>query len=117
MENQPETCSLLLIVIVQDQDVELAQNALEEINLTPAILPSIGGFLEQKNNTLLIGCSKFQLTEVEGVLRENCRQRIEYLTFPMDNTSMNVPRVTPLLVSVGGATVFSIEVDYEGKMI
>jgi hypothetical protein len=48
MEDQPETCSLLLIVIVQDQDVELAQNALEEINLTPSILPSIGGFLGQK---------------------------------------------------------------------
>jgi hypothetical protein len=30
---------------------------------------------------------------------------------------MNVPRVNPLLVSVGGATVFSIKVDYEGKMI
>ena len=116
MENQTEPRSLLLFAIVQDQDVERAQNALEKINLTPSILPSIGGFLGRRNNTLLIGCAEAQFSEVVRILQENCRQRIEYMALPIDNTQMAVPMVTPMPITVGGATVFSFDVEHQEEI-
>jgi uncharacterized protein YaaQ len=113
MDPIPEARSILLLAVVQAQDMENAQKGLEEINLRSSVLPSIGGFLGQKNNTLLIGCSEEQLSDVIRILKENCHQRIEYMALPMDNTSIAVQLVTPMPVSVGGATIFSLEVEHQ----
>ena len=116
MDSLPEPRSILLRAVVQAQDMERAQNGLEEINLRSSVLPSIGGFLGQKNNTLLIGCGENQLSDVTRILQENCHQRIEYMALPMDNTSVAVQLVTPMPVSVGGDTIFSLEVEHQEEI-
>jgi uncharacterized protein YaaQ len=116
MDPIPEAYSILLLAVVQAQDMENAQNGLEEINLRSSVLPSIGGFLGQKNNTLLIGCSGEQLSDVIHILQKNCHQRIEYMALPMDNTSIAVQLVTPMPVAVGGATIFSLEVEHQEEI-
>jgi uncharacterized protein YaaQ len=113
MDSQTEARSVLLFAIVQDQDVEPAQKGLEKINLIPSVLPSIGGFLGRKNNTLLIGCTEAQLSEVTRILQENCHQRTEYMALPMETNQMSVTMASALSISVGGATVFSFEVEHE----
>ena len=92
--------------------MEPAQGGLRDINLRPSVLSIIGGFLGQKNNTLVIGCSESQLSDVTRVLRENCHQRIEYMALPLDNNPTVIQFVTPMPVSVGGATIFSLEVEH-----
>ena len=106
--------SLLLMVIMQDQDVDQVQRGLQKINLTSSILASSGGFLGQKNTTLLIGCTEIQFPSVEGILRENCRQREAYMPVGMSSMSNNPENMlmsVSLPILIGGATVFSFEVE------
>jgi uncharacterized protein YaaQ len=42
-------------------------------------------------------------------LEEVCRQRIEYLTLPLEGSPLPMP--TPVPVTVGGATVFALPVE------
>jgi uncharacterized protein YaaQ len=43
------------------------------------------------------------------VLRKVCRQRVEYLTLPMEGTPLPLP--APVPVTVGGATVLALPVE------
>jgi uncharacterized protein YaaQ len=43
-------------------------------------------------------------------LEESCRQRIEYLTLPLEGSPLPMP--TPVPVTVGGATVFALPVEH-----
>jgi uncharacterized protein YaaQ len=115
MESKTDPRQLLMLVIAQDLDADFAKSGLERINLTPSNLPSVGGFLARKNTTLLVGCSEEQFPEAVGVLKENCHQRIEFMMLPMDNPTAT-PMASPLPVSVGGATIFTIEVEYQEEI-
>jgi len=42
-------------------------------------------------------------------LEESCRQRIEYLTLPLEGSPLPMP--APVPVTVGGATVFGLPVE------
>ncbi len=100
----------LMVAIVQSQDLERASNALIELGLSVARLPSIGGFLGQRNATLLISVPDGKEKNARDALNENCRQRIEYIAVPLESAPMPLPAPTP--VTVGGATIFTLDVDY-----
>jgi uncharacterized protein YaaQ len=48
--------------------------------------------------------------ELVESLHNTCRQRVEYLTMPVEGAPMPLP--TPVPVTVGGATIFALPVDY-----
>jgi len=100
---------LLLIAVVQDQDLESATQALKDIGVPVTFLSSSGGFLGRRNATLLIGLPVEKEAEALTALREVCRQRIEYMTLPLEGSSMPMP--APVPVTVGGATVFAIPIE------
>ncbi len=99
----------LLLAIVQDQDTDAAVRALNDIGARVTVLASTGGFLGQRNATLLIGLSENKEGPVLEVLHRVCRQRVEYLTLPMEGTPLPLP--TPIPVTVGGASVFALPVE------
>jgi len=101
---------VLLIAVVQSQDAENAQNALAKLNVSVTRLPSTGGFLGRRNATLLIGFSRGREQEVTGTLQENCRQRVEYIAVPLESAPLPLPAPTP--ITIGGATIFSLEVEH-----
>lgn len=101
---------LLLIAVIQAQDAENAQNGLKKLGATSEHLSSIGGFLGRKNTTLLIGASSTNITQILGALQETCCQRIEYIAVPLESASLPIPTPTP--ISIGGATVFVLEVEH-----
>ena len=103
------TSHLLLMAVIQEQDVEQATNALQEIGASLTHLSSAGGFLGRRNATLLIGLPIDKKDEVLKVLHEACRQRIEYMTLPLEGSAMPMP--APVPVTVGGATVFALPVE------
>lgn len=107
MDNPP--IKLLMLAVVQEQDVDTATRALEKMNLSVVFLSSAGGFLGRRNNTLLIGLREGQEEGALKTLEESCRQRIEYLTLPLEGSPLPMP--TPVPVSVGGATVFALPVE------
>lgn len=100
---------LLLFAVVQDQDVDAATRALEPLKAPVVYLSSAGGFLGQRNATLLIGLPEGREGEALSALAQACRQRVEYLTMPLEGSPMPMP--TPVPVTVGGATIFALPVE------
>lgn len=100
---------LLLVAVVQEQDLDAATNALQKTGASLTYLSSAGGFLGRRNATLLIGLPVEKEGEALAALQEACRQRIEYMTLPLEGSPMPMP--APVPVTVGGATVFALPVE------
>lgn len=100
---------ILMMAVVQAQDAEVAKDTLSRMNLTVERLPSVGGFLGRRNATLLIGMHEEQRETVIEALNRSCRQRIEFIAVPLESAPLPLPTPTP--ITVGGATVFSMEVE------
>ncbi|KXK15088.1 MAG: hypothetical protein UZ14_CFX002000799 [Chloroflexi bacterium OLB14] len=103
------TTHLLLVAVIQDQDVEPATKALQVVGASSTYLASAGGFLGRRNATLLIGLPVEKKDKALKALQEACRQRIEYMTLPLEGSAMPMP--APVPVTVGGATVFALPVE------
>lgn len=102
--------TILLIAVVQEQDSEVAKNALEEIGFIIGRLPSVGGFLGKRNVTLILGLSENDWEPVEKALRDSCSQRVEFIQMPL--VSAPIPLPSPVPVTVGGAVLFGLDVEY-----
>jgi uncharacterized protein YaaQ len=101
---------IMLFAVVQAQDAEGAQNALTQLGLSSTRLPSIGGFLGRRNATLLIGLPEYKLQSVFDALQETCRQRVEYIAVPLESAPLPLPTPTP--ITIGGATIFGMEIEH-----
>ncbi|HAX71247.1 MAG TPA: cyclic-di-AMP receptor [Anaerolineales bacterium] len=100
---------LLLVAIVQEQDLEPATKALQGMGASLTYLASAGGFLGRRNATLLIGLPVDKKDTALAAMHEACRQRVEYMTLPLEGSPMPMP--APVPVTVGGATVFALPVE------
>ncbi len=101
---------VLVMAVVQAQDAEVAKEALLKLGLTVERLPSVGGFLGRRNATLLIGLSEEKREVAVEALNRSCRQRIEFIAVPLESAPLPLPTPTP--ITVGGATVFTMEVEH-----
>lgn len=111
MTDQPvENCNTLLMAVVQAQDADIVEKIFQELNISLTRLPSTGAFLGRRNATLLIGIPFERQQQILDALKENCRQRIEYIAVPLESAPLPMPAPTP--VTVGGATVFTLEVEH-----
>jgi uncharacterized protein YaaQ len=100
---------LMVLAVVQDQDLDTATRALEPLGAPVVYLASSGGFLGRRNATLLIGLPIGSEEAVLVALRVACRQRVEFMTMPVEGAPMPMP--APIQVTVGGATVFALPVE------
>ena len=101
---------ILVMAVVQAQDAEIAKEAMAKLGLTVERLPSVGGFLGRRNATLMIGMPEEQREAALEALNRSCRQRIEFIAVPLESAPLPLPTPTP--ITVGGATVFSLEVEH-----
>ena len=101
----------LVIAMVQDQDVNKLLGVLTEHNYYATKLASTGGFLRLGNTTLLIGVEDHQVREVVDLIKETCHSRKQLMS-PIASVgrSMNNYIPEPIEVSVGGATIFVVDV-------
>lgn len=108
-ENKQNTCDTLLVAVVQSQDAEITEIKIgDQASVTR--LPSIGAFLGRRNATLMIGIPHQIKDKILDILHENCRQRVEFIAVPLESAPMPLPAPTP--INVGGATIFSLEVEH-----
>ncbi len=117
MDTQQPTdsqCSTLILAVIQAQDLEIAQRALANIDVTVTHLPSVGGFLGRRNVTLLIGLPETLQQKVLDALHESCRQRIEYIAIPLESAPLPLPTPTP--ITIGGANIFALEIEHYEEM-
>ena len=104
-----ETSHLLLLAVIQEQDLDSARHALEQLKEPIVYLSSAGGFLGRRNATLLVGLRQGTEDQALKALEESCRQRVEYLTLPLEGSPLPMP--APVPITVGGATVFALPVE------
>ena len=109
-EQAPTTPNTMLMAVVQAQDADIVENVLNIMNISLIRLPSTGAFLGRRNATLLIGIPLEQQQQILDALHENCRQRVEYIAVPLESAPLPLPAPTP--VTVGGATVFALEIEH-----
>lgn len=105
----------LVVAIVHDEDSHHLIEALNSSNYSVTRLASTGGFLKAGNTTLLVGTEKEKVDQVIEIIRSRCRTRKEIIT-----TSSLIGEAggfisMPLEVSVGGATVFVLDVEQYEK--
>lgn len=106
---ETRSIQILMFVVVQLSDVDNVESALSAAGLFFTRLSSFGGFLKRKNVTLLVGLSNNQVDQVFNIIKQNCIQRVEYITPPLESSPLSISLSTP--VTVGGATILTLDVE------
>ena len=102
----------LIVAIVQDEDAVRLVGALMEKGYGVTKLATTGGFLRAGNTTLISGVEDDKLPEALSIIEKICksREQITASTSPMSGGAGGVYVPYPIKVTVGGATVFVLEV-------
>ncbi|WP_297636425.1 cyclic-di-AMP receptor [uncultured Clostridium sp.] len=102
----------LVIAIVNDEDSTDLIEALNEKGFMVTKLATTGGFLKSGNTTLMIGVEKEKAENVIDIIKEICKKREEIVATPAPITDVaEVYMQYPVEVTVGGATVFVLDID------
>ena len=105
----------LLIAIINSEDSHNVIGEITKAGFYATKLSTTGGFLRTGNLTLLMGVDDDKVDEVLDILRENCRKR-EEITPVIPSYDTGVMNAIPVKITVGGATVFVLDVDQFHKM-
>jgi len=106
----------LVIAIVHDEDAGKLVKKLNDEDFRVTKLASTGGFLKAGNTTLLIGVEKEKVDGVLDVIRMTCNTRREVTPASTLIGEAGGYLSMPLEVTVGGATVFVIDVEQYMKV-
>ncbi len=109
MDVKNQANMVILLAVLQAQDADLATTALRKYGVAAYELSSMGAFLGRKNVTLLLPVEVTNVDLVLSELKRNCRQRIEYVSMPIEGQPLPIP--SPIPITVGGATIFILEID------
>ena len=106
----------LIIAIVQDEDAARLVSQLMNDGFGVTKLATTGGFLRAGNTTLLVGVDDEKFDKAMGVVERVCKSRKQIATQPTSMAGVNgVYSPYPIEVTVGGATVFVLDVEQFAK--
>lgn len=105
----------LCIAIVNNDDASVVGEELLQNGFHATKMASTGGFLRMGNTTFLVGVDEKDVDKVIGIIKQNSSRRMQLISESSgyvrdDNVHEN------LQVTVGGATVFVVDVDRFEKM-
>ncbi len=105
----------LILAIVNDDDAASVSAALNKAGISATKLATTGGFLKAGNTTFLIGLEDQRVEEAMEIIGTHARKRTQvvqdsFLYGNYSNASM------PLEITVGGATVFVVDVEQFRKL-
>ena len=105
----------MLLAIVHNEDAPLLINELNEKKYFVTKLATTGGFLLSGNTTMLVGTDADRVDEAIHIIGENSCKRNKMVS---GNTSFNAGMYAnvPVQVTVGGATIFVIDVERYEKL-
>ena len=105
----------LIIAIVSNEDSTAASRALTKGGFSVTRLATTGGFLLSGNTTMLVGTDADRVDEAIHIIGENSCKRNKMVS---GNTSFNAGMYAnvPVQVTVGGATIFVIDVERYEKL-
>lgn len=100
----------LVIAIVNRDDANTVTQNLTKQGFYSTKLASSGGFLLAGNVTLLVGVAEEKVQQVIDVIREHSHSRKQMIPATSE-IGMNYIPTMPVEVTVGGATVFVVDVE------
>ena len=106
----------LILAIVNNDASALAASALMEAGFWGTKLSTTGGFLMVGNTTLLIGTENDQVDKVMELLKSYCKTR-KHIAATNHGIGLGMNQMSfRNEVTVGGATVFVLDVDHMEKI-
>lgn len=103
----------LVYIIVSSDDDDRVMQQLNKKGFSGTKMATTGGFLRAGNTTLIVGTEEEKVQTVIDIVKKECgpRQRITANT-PPNVGAINSGYVSyPVMVDVGGATIFVIDVE------
>ena len=103
----------LIIAIVQDEDSSKLLSKLMQNGFGVTKLATTGGFLRAGNTTLLLGVNEDRLEEAMSIIEGVCKSRKQMTTATttFSGVSHGEYAAFPMEVTVGGATLFVLNVE------
>ena len=96
----------LILAIVNNDDAQRVSDALTRTGFMVTRLSTTGGFLMMGNTTFLIGTDEERVPMALGIMRQHCSTRTQPETGAIRKDAP---------VTIGGATVFVLDVDHMEK--
>ena len=101
----------LIFAIVQNDDSKRLIRTLVQHRISVTRISTTGGFLHGGNTTLMIGVEKEKLDETLEIIKSKSSTRKEFMVIPSTLTGYADSSPTPVQVTLGGATVFIVDVE------
>lgn len=104
----------LVLAIVNDEDGSKVMDELSKNGFMATKMCSSGGFLKVGNTTLLVGVDETRVEQVLKIIEvksKGRKQTIASSISPATSASGGMYMSYPVEVSVGGATVFVVDVE------
>lgn len=104
----------LILAIVHDEDGSRVLESLNKSGFRVTRLSSSGGFLRAGNTTLVAGIDDEKVDEAIQLIKHSSKSRkqiIDTSSMGANNSMGGVYMPYPVEVTVGGATIFVIDVD------
>jgi len=102
----------LIIAIIQDEDASRLISALMDDGYSVTKLATTGGFLRAGNTTLLTGVEDDRVDGCLHIIEKVCKSRKQMAASPMAAGGIaGMYAHIPIEVTVGGATVFVLDVE------
>lgn len=100
----------LILAIVSNDDTNSVIKALGKEGFQTTKLATTGGFLSKGNSTLITGCDDKDVKAIINIIGQESKKRTELVpgTAPFDANELIT---APIEVTVGGATVFVLNVE------
>ena len=97
----------LVLAIVSDNDSSKVLTELSKHRFSATKLATTGGFLKMGNTTFMIGVDDDKVPEVIEIVKSKSSTRKQYMT-PSD---VMASAAGPVEITVGGATIFVLDVN------
>ena len=101
----------LVIAIVSTDDANAVSRGLTKAGFSSTKLSTTGGFLMSGNATILVGVEEEKVQAVIDVIHEHSVSRKQLVTNHSPEMDLNYFAATPVEVTVGGATIFVVDVE------
>ncbi len=102
----------LILAVVHDEDGAKLMEELNKNGFSVTKLASTGGFLKSGNTTLMIGTDEDKVQSVIDVITEKSQTRKQVVASPMPISGVAGGYTSyPVTVTVGGATIFVVDVE------
>ena len=105
----------LLLAIVSSDDANNVQKAFVKQNYQATKLASTGGFLMKGNTTFMVGVEDSKVDHVIGIIADHSKKRKKIIPNSVIN-EYGMLATSPIEVTVGGATIFTLNVEEFHKL-